>query len=265
MTLSGRLCAGERMVGTFLSTGDPVFAELAADAVDVVVIDLEHGALGLPEMQTVAIAARAGGAQVMVRLPSGDSEALTGVLDSGVDGVVVPRLDSAYQARRVVERLRYPPRGSRGYGPRRAYRYGRDPEPWRTEAAEPACVVQIETRAGVAAAREIAAVEGVDAVLLGPADLSFDLERPLELHHDEMREAIAAVQAAAAEAEIAFAFAGNAPFGELSRLIDSRCTVLLQGTDLRIYSKAIDQLMAEARSALEQLPASPSDDGVVSA
>src|SRR6185312_2834466 len=110
------------------------------------------------------------------RLPHAGSELLGPVLDAGVDGVVAPRVDDAATARALVARLRYPPAGTRGFGPRRAGDYGRS-----GPISPVTCTVQIESPAGVAAAADIAAVDGVDAIVLGCADLTRALDAPQDL------------------------------------------------------------------------------------
>src|SRR3954452_22048425 len=116
-------------LGTVITLPDVALAELTASAVDFVWIDLEHGALDRRDVQPLAIAARSAGAESFVRLPSAGDTALGPVLDAGVDGVVVPRVEDAAAAEAVVRRLRYPPLGSRGIAARRASGYGgRDPE-----------------------------------------------------------------------------------------------------------------------------------------
>src|SRR5262245_31954452 len=142
-TLRDRIRSGERLVGTVIALPDVTLAELGAASLDLVWIDLEHGPLGLRDAQELTIAVQRAGCAAAVRLPRWDSERLAAVLDAGADAVVAPGVDAAGQARELVGRLAYPPAGRRGYGPRRAGRYGRS----RTE--EPACLVQIETRGGL--------------------------------------------------------------------------------------------------------------------
>ena len=254
-----RLCAGDRLVGTFVSTPDGALAELLGEAFDVVVVDLEHSAIGLGDMQAIAIAAQGRGSAVLARVPGADSELLGVALDAGLDGVVVPSVESVPQAVDAVARLRYPPGGRRGFGPRRANRYGRDREYRHTADDGLACIVQIESAAGVDEAAAIAAVAGVDALVLGPADLSFALGTPLDPFSAPMRLAIDVTQAGASAAGIAFGIASNVSPDLLGDLVDDRCTLLLQGTDLRMYAAVADHTAAAARAALQALPRPPVD------
>src|SRR5215210_3263467 len=155
--LRARLAAGDRLAGTAVTLPDVSLAELTASAMDFVWIDLEHGALSARDVQPLAIAARSAGAASLVRLRRPDDDAMGPVLDAGVDGVVVPRVEQPGQAERVVGRLRYPPRGSRGVAARRASSYG----PGAAGGAEPVLMAQIESVEGVGQARAIARVDGV--------------------------------------------------------------------------------------------------------
>ena len=100
------------LLGTVLTLPDVALAELVAEPLDFVWIDLEHGALDAGDVPPLAVAARAAGCAALVRLASADR--VPAILDAGVDGVVAPRVESAAQARRLADRLRHPPRTRSG-------------------------------------------------------------------------------------------------------------------------------------------------------
>jgi 4-hydroxy-2-oxoheptanedioate aldolase len=240
------------LVGTFVSSPDPLLAESLAQAFDVLIFDLEHSAVGLRDAQLLTMAAQAAGAKALVRIPAAAAEGLTALLDAGVDGIVVPSVETAAQAQRIVASLRYPPEGSRGYGPRRANRYGRDVAYHREERSRPVCLLQIETAAGVEHVEEVAAVPGVDGLLVGPADLSFALGTPLDPFSPVMSAALARIGAAARATDTPLALASNVSGARLGELVP-RCALLLQGTDLRMYATAADTVANGAREALAGL------------
>jgi 4-hydroxy-2-oxoheptanedioate aldolase len=248
------LSGGRRLVGTVVTLPDVVLAELTASAVDFVWIDLEHGALGLADVAPLAIAARAGGAASLVRLRDASDQALGPALDAGVAGVVVPRVESAEQAEAVVARLRHPPRGSRGRAARRDLGYGRDDSP----RAEAVCMVQIESAGAVEEAAAIAAVDGVDALVVGCADLAASMgvgahaTAPAGAGPDDARlaRAVRRVQRAAADAGVASGMAGPGDPDALARLADGRSTVTVLAADVRIYASALDERVARLRDAL---------------
>jgi 4-hydroxy-2-oxoheptanedioate aldolase len=236
-------------IGTVLSLPGAALAELAGTALDFAWIDLEHGALGLGEVQEMAVGLAAAGCAAHVRLASSDAENLVAVVDAGVDGVVVPRVESAVQARAVAARLRYPPAGSRGYGPRRAARYGRTRAFWAAPESRIRCTVQIESQVGVAAAVEIAAVDGVDALVVGCSDLSLELDAPQDLQAPALRAAVDDVATAAARAGVEFGLAAAGDLDAIAGLAAGRADLIVYATDARIYSAAIDAA-AESLEAL---------------
>jgi 2-keto-3-deoxy-L-rhamnonate aldolase RhmA len=239
-----RLRDGETLLGTVLTLAGVALAELLAEPLDFVWIDLEHGALDAGDVPPLAVAARAAGCAALVRLASSDR--VPAILDAGVDGVVAPRVESAAQARRLADRLRHPPRGSRGFAARRASWYGRAAA--RSSADDPLLLAQIESVAGVEAAEEIAAVDGVDALVVGCADLALALDGTLEPASPRVREAIVHVQDAAEAAGIASGVAGPDDPGLLHDLVGDRSTLLVCAADVRIYARAVDDLVDRLRA-----------------
>jgi 4-hydroxy-2-oxoheptanedioate aldolase len=244
--LRSRLVARELCLGTVVTLPDVGLAELSASALHFVWIDLEHGALGAADMQPLAIAARAAGAACLARVSQGGDGAIGTALDAGVDGIVVPRVDSAAGAARIVERMYHPPQGLRGCATRRGSTYGRTPE--SASARCPVCMVQMESAAALEEAEAIAAVPGVDALVVGCADLALALG--VESGSDRFRDAVGEVQLAAAGAGIASGIAGPHDPALLAELAGGRSTVLVLAADVRIYARAIDAGMSELRREL---------------
>jgi 2-keto-3-deoxy-L-rhamnonate aldolase RhmA len=199
MTFRERLLAREFLLGTFLNTGSRVAAEICAGAgFDWVLVDLEHGSATEADVLPVLQAISGTAATPLVRVEANDPPRFTKALDFGAEGVMVPHVDGADEARRAVGRLRYS--GARGVAlMNRAAGYGaRGRETVETFDERVVGVVQIESRAGVERADEIAAVEGVDCLFVGPADLTHSLGIFLDTEHADYVDAVAAVRAAAA-------------------------------------------------------------------
>ncbi len=251
MTLRERIKSSERLLGTLVTVPEPSLAELVSAAFDLVWIDLEHGALDVGSLPSLTLAINAGGAAAVVRLPRLDSERLPAVLDAGVDGLVAPRVDSAEEAREFVSRLQYPPAGVRGFGPRRAGGYGRTPTFWQSAASRPAVLVQIESEVGASNSRQIAAVDGIDALIIGTADLSFDLGHPQATDTATFRDAAETVRASAAAAGKAYGVAAGSATA-ISDLLGSSGTIGILSVDVRIYAAAIDAAAGELRSLLPE-------------
>jgi 4-hydroxy-2-oxoheptanedioate aldolase len=198
--LRARTLAGETLFGTFLNLGSIQAAEVCARAgLDWVLVDLEHGsgteADLLPQLTAIASA----GVTALVRVEEGTRLRIGRVLDLGADGVMVPQVGSAAAARDVADWLRYPPAGKRGVAlSTRGLRYGaggHDSVDARNE--EIVGIVQIESRAGVEAAADMAAIEGIDVLFVGPADLTHALGIRGQVDHPEFDAAIRTVANAA--------------------------------------------------------------------
>jgi 4-hydroxy-2-oxoheptanedioate aldolase len=170
-SITERVRGGETAVGTFLNLGSPLAGEICARAgFDWLLVDLEHGAG--TESELVATLHAVAPVPALVRVESSERPRVQRVIDAGADGVMLPRLEGADEVRAAVAHLRYAPRGDRGVA------YMNRGAGWRARAPEREllCVVQIETPGAVAEAAEIAAVDGVDVLFVGPNDLRAALE-----------------------------------------------------------------------------------------
>jgi len=162
-------------LGSWLSIGSPVIAELAAQCgYDWLLIDLEHGcgteAAVLPQLQAIRGTASRG----IVRVGAPYPDLIARILDRGAAGVMVPHVNSADEAAKIVQSACYAPHGTRGYSRTvRATDYGLRP---LAEVDPPIVMAQIETVEGVNNAAEIAKVDGIDVLFVGPADLQHDLQ-----------------------------------------------------------------------------------------
>jgi 2-keto-3-deoxy-L-rhamnonate aldolase RhmA len=195
--LRERLRRREPLTVAFLDLGSPVSAEATAMCgFDVVVVDLEHGA-GDEGAARAQIQAASAHAAVVVRVPDGPAQ-VGRMLDAGADGVIVPQVASPDEAATAAAALRYT--GTRGISPfSRGNRYSRAGADFRPRADERlACIVQIERGSALATVDEIAALDDVDGLLMGPADLSNDIGCALDLEGPELRAAAERIGAAAA-------------------------------------------------------------------
>ena len=174
--LAKKLAATDPVVGSWVSVGHPSVAEVTAQVdFDTVVIDLEHTPTSLETVQSMvhAVEAADGDTEPLIRVPSNDRVFIKRVLDTGPAGIIVPMVDSPEEAREIVESTQYPPEGARGIAGSRATGYGQNLEEYVTSANDSILtLVQIETEKAVDRAEDIAAVDGIDALFVGPADLS---------------------------------------------------------------------------------------------
>lgn len=184
-----KIAARELVIGTHVSLLDPAISELMGClGFDFVWVDTEHSAIDRGVLQQHLVAAQAGGAAAFVRIPWNDPVLAKPVLEMGPAGIVFPMVCTAEQAKAAVAACLYPPAGQRGYGPRRAIRYGTEPmDRYLREAAGSFWrIVQIEHVDAVANLEAIVGVEGVDAIVVGPNDLSGSVGRLGQTEHPEV-------------------------------------------------------------------------------
>ncbi len=180
-------------IGLWLGLPDTSSAELCATAgFDWLVIDGEHGPIDLRAMQAMLQAMAPYASHPVVRIPHGDTTLIKQVLEIGATTLLVPMVESADEARALVRAMRYPPEGVRGVGSAlaRSSRWSRYPD-YLKEANQRVCLlVQVESAKALAQIDAIAAVEGVDGVFIGPADLAASMGHLGNPAHPQVRAAI---------------------------------------------------------------------------
>lgn len=195
--MKDRLAAGETLIGTFVNLGSSLAVEACSVAgLDWVLIDLEHGggheAALLPQLHAAAVH----GTHALVRVEEAGRPRAGRPLDLGAEGIMFPRLDTADAARAAVAHLRYA--GDRGVATyNRACRFGTNPGAIADADDRVLGVVQIESPAAVEAVKQIAALDGVDVLFIGPGDLSHAMGRFGRLDDPEFRDAVRRVVEAA--------------------------------------------------------------------
>lgn len=188
--------------GTVAQLITPEGAEIAAKAgFDFVVVDTEHTYFGLETSVNHFRAIEAGGATPIIRLPDDDPIQIAKALDAGAHGILIPRVSTKKQAETVVRAVRYAPKGDRGMCPS-VRGSGMGVTPWpefrKFEEEEILVILLIETVEGVNNAEEIASVDGVDVLALGPYDLSCDMGLDGQVNHPDvvanMKKTVAAAR-----------------------------------------------------------------------
>ena len=168
------LAAGKPQIGLWLSMTSAVATEVVAGAgFDWVLVDMEHSANDLVDVVAHLRAAVGGSAEPVVRVPWNEPVLVKRVLDAGARSLLFPFVQNAEEARRAVAATRYPPKGIRGVaGTTRANRYGRVKDYAKRAENELCVLVQVETQQALGEIEAIAAIDGVDGLFIGPADLS---------------------------------------------------------------------------------------------
>jgi 2-keto-3-deoxy-L-rhamnonate aldolase RhmA len=226
-------------IGTWLSTGSPVIAELAAlCGFDWVLIDLEHGSGTEATVPDQLRALRGSDTKGIVRVGAPHADLIARILDWGAHGIMVPHVNSAAAAERIVQAAHYAPRGQRGLSRSvRAYDYGLNP-PGAVMPA-PLIIAQIETMEAVANAGEIARVEGIDVLFIGPADLQHALKQQGSGDYAQCIEAV--VTAARGAGKTAGILVRD--LTELAAQRERGFTCLAVDSDLAILRKAYQQIL----------------------
>ena len=247
--MRAKLRAGEIVLGAGITLTDPTVTEAIAHSVDFVWIDMEHNATTTESMLGHLIAARAGGVASIVRIPSNDVGWVKRVLDSGAEGIILPRAYSVKEVADFVSACRYPPMGTRGFGPRRPMQYGRlSQAEYLAQANRDLFVtVQVETVELLAQLDEVLKIEGLDSLVLGPQDLSGSMGRLGDVTHPEVVEAMKTVAAKsrAAGKFIGSGLGANPEFARL--LIECGVQWLQAGNDFEYMLMGCQRTFEEIR------------------
>jgi 4-hydroxy-2-oxoheptanedioate aldolase len=248
-TFKRALHEGRAQIGLWSSLPSHITVEvIAGSGFDWLLLDMEHSPNEVPMVHSQLQAAAGGTAHPVVRPPWNDMVVIKRLLDIGVQSLLIPYVQTVEEARNAVAYTRYPPQGLRGFatGPR-ANNFGRITDYVQTYAQEMCVLVQVETRLGLDNLEGIAAVDGVDGVFIGPADLAAALGHPGELKHPQ-------VQAAIEDAIKRVAACGKAP-GILTgdeqlarRYLELGCLFTAVGSDLALLARQSEALAARFKS-----------------
>jgi len=245
------LVAGDQQIGLWISLCSNVAAEVTAHArFDWALIDMEHSPNDylsvLAQLQVFA----GSDTTALVRVEWNDAVAVKRLLDLGAQGLLFPMIQNVAEAEKAVAATRYPPAGIRGVsGTTRATRFGRVSDYLDRVEAETTVLLQIETAAALDRAEDIAAVDGVNGIFFGPADIAADigkLGRPMDA------EVWARIRPVAQKL-----IARGMPVGTLvsdpafaAQLMDEGFSFVACGLDTGLLARAADNLLADVKGRL---------------
>lgn len=241
--------SGQALFGIFCNIAHPAAVEvLALGRPDFICIDGEHSQVGRADFENLCRAGDVHGVPVIARVPGKAPEAVAGVLDAGARGVMVPMVSTAEEAAAVVSACRYPPLGRRGVGPGRAAGYGyRIPDYLASANRSVLVTIQVENAEGLANIEAIAAVEGIDAIFIGPGDLGVSLSALPDAERPSLDEAIARIAAACRSAgRVSGMFRPGPAALETYLALGLRFFIL--GSDAMALSAAVARTMEDARN-----------------
>jgi 2-keto-3-deoxy-L-rhamnonate aldolase RhmA len=234
-------------LGTWLMSASPLVAEaIGHSGFDWAVIDMEHSPLDLAHVVQMLQAIGNTRLVPVLRVPWNDTVGIKRVLDAGAFTLMVPFVQNAAEARAAVTATRYPPLGVRGMAAMgRASRFGTAPDHFHNANQQVSVIVQLETRAALGELEAICAVAGVDALFLGPADLSGDMGHVGQLTHPEVMQAMAdAVQRC---------HAAGKPVGTVGGTPEVVAQYRAMGFDYVAIASDLGLMMRAAREAMAAL------------
>lgn len=245
-TFADQLRRGDLLLGTLISLPSPEVTEILAHAgFDWLFIDAEHGAFNPQQAQSLLQAA--GDCPCVIRVPATDDIWIKKALDCGAAGIIVPQVHTAEQAGQIVRSAKYSPTGSRGVGIGRAHKYGMEFEDYIKKAnRETAVILQAESRSAIDNIDSITAVKGVDAILIGPYDLSASLGKIGQVTDREVTQAINRVAQACKAADVRLGIFGvNA--AAVKPWMKKGFTLITAGVDTLFFIKSAKEILAELR------------------
>ncbi len=240
-----RLLERELLLGTMITVGDQAIVEaLAQVGFDWLFIETEHAPNLADRLNTIIMAA--GSVPCLVRLSRNDEISIKRALDSGAAGIIAPRVNSVEMSRDIIEFAKFPPHGSRGIGISRANRYGLEMSSYVGSANNNlSVVIQIEDYKGIENLDKILSVDGVDAIFIGPYDLSASIGRTGDLENPEVRELIDRARKICANRRI--------PIGIFEPDNESAIKRIEEGFSLVTLSTDISCMINQAKSLLGTL------------
>lgn len=244
-SLKAAVTAGRAHIGLWCSLASALTTEVVAGSgVGWVLIDGEHSPNDLRSIMAQLQVLNSSTCEGAVRLPSDDPNLIKQMLDAGARSLMIPNVRSAEQARAIVAAMSYAPQGIRGFSvAHRANAFGRIAGYHANARQQQLLAVQIECETGVAKAAEIAAVEGVDVLFVGPGDLSTNMGAMGNPGAAHVQEAIASVRKAAAAAGKASGILAPVK-ADADRYIAEGFTMVAVGSDLGLLARGSDALVA---------------------
>ncbi|WP_307335925.1 HpcH/HpaI aldolase family protein [Caldalkalibacillus uzonensis] len=248
--LKKRLAIDELILSTMISeVRNPNLARMLATAgLDSIIIDMEHGTFSWPEMSAMITVAKGAGVAPVVRIPEIRRETILKPLDAGAAGILVPMVNSVEEAKEVIQHVKYPPDGKRGAALRRGhsdYRAVSAADYMKQANEEIAVLLQVETMEAVHCAPELAQVEGVDALFIGPFDLSVDMGIPGKIWDKSLRQIYSDIISACKQRGVAV--------GIQSFDIEQARELVNLGVRYLSFSSDVNMLVDQTASAVKQI------------
>ena len=254
-----KLAGGSPPIGSWIMSASPIVAEaMGCAGFAWGVVDMEHTPLDLMEVVHMLQAVSGTPLLPIVRVPWNDTVGIKRVLDAGAATIMVPFVQSAAEARDAVAATRYPPQGRRGMAAMsRASKFGTVANHFGVANGDISVIVQLETRESIAVSAEIAAVEGVAALFVGPGDLSGAVGVPGQVMHPDVIALTERAVASAKAAGVPVGTVGGTPEA-VKRYIDMGFDFVGIGSDLGLLVRAAQGAIAAVRPQVAAPAPAPS-------
>ena len=233
-----RLLSGEFLYGTGITLASPEIPEmLAKTGYDWLFIEAEHSPLDYKTMLTL-LQASGKSCPGIIRIPDQQEVTIKKALDIGAEGIIIPQVNTAEQAEKILSFAKYPPMGVRGIGLARANMYGLAfEEAVKFTNEETAVIVQAEHKDVLDNINEIVKVEGIDAVFVGPYDLSSSFGKAGQVNDPEVVDAIDFIASVCKQGGVRLGIYGGSP-AYLRPFKDKGFTMFVCGVDMSLLSEA---------------------------
>ena len=240
-------------LGSWIMSASPIIAEAMGYAgYDWLLVDMEHSPIDLAQATAIMQALSGTPSEVVLRVPWNDSVMVKRVMDAGARSIMFPFIQSVEEARAAVAATRYPPQGTRGVAAmHRASRFGTAPDYLARANDQVAVILQLETPEAVALMPEIAALDGVDAVFIGPGDLSGGMGLLGQIGHADVQAALRGAAQAAQAAGLACGIVGADP-ASVRSYIEMGFSYVAIASDLGLLMGAAKSAASAVRGQAEK-------------
>lgn len=239
-----KLKNNELLVGTLITLSSPEITEIMSDVgFDWLWIDMEHAPLDYSQVQNMIQAAS--NTTCIVRSPWNDEVYIKKILDLGCDGIILPQIKTANEAKLAIKSCKYPPLGIRSIGIARAQKYGMDFKNYLEKANDDLIIMlQIEHIEGINNIESITDIKGIDAIIIGPFDLSGSMGLLGQINHPEVENAIKKVKLSCKKKDIPFGiFTPDSNSAEIH--LKQGCKLIAMGIDSNYLWKSANQALTE--------------------
>ena len=252
--LKNKFINRETVLAGWTSIGHPQVTEmLTMSGVDFIGIDIEHSTISQEQSQRIIAACYEKGISCLPRIATHNQDAIKRLLDSGADGIIVPTVDTPEQVEKLIEWMKYPPLGKRGYGIARAQGYGHDFEEYTSQWNDSSSlIIQIESISAVDNIEQLLRFDEVDGAMIGPYDISGSLGIPGQIEHQKVKDAGQLVVDACRKFGKACGTQDIDPTTEsVQSAIDSGYTLVVLASDVFIlwkWGEKVKKIVSDCRS-----------------